>query len=72
MDAYKCNQCGYRWYSRMVNIKPRCCPKCKRYDWDEHMKAPPVKKVYVKKDKPVLSPPQVTDSNSEGQPGDHV
>ena len=28
----KCKVCGYKWNSK-VN-KPKCCPKCKRYDWN--------------------------------------
>ena len=27
----KCKLCGYEWNSRVE--KPKCCPKCKRYDY---------------------------------------
>lgn len=28
-----CNQCGYKWKTKKQLVK--CCPKCKRYDWNE-------------------------------------
>lgn len=31
-----CNQCGLDWDSRIE--KPRACPRCKRYDWNEPKK----------------------------------
>lgn len=34
-----CNQCGYEWKPRPASAgNPTCCPKCKRYDWDEPSK----------------------------------
>jgi len=30
----KCSKCGYVWLSR-IEQKPKACPKCKRYNWDE-------------------------------------
>ncbi len=29
----KCKRCGHEWDSRVK--EPACCPKCKRYDWNE-------------------------------------
>jgi hypothetical protein len=31
-----CNQCGLDWDSRIE--RPRACPRCKRYDWNEPKK----------------------------------
>jgi len=32
----KCAKCGYEWKSRLkVIMKPKACPRCKRYDWQE-------------------------------------
>jgi len=28
----KCKRCGYEWDSRKE--KPKSCPNCKRYDWN--------------------------------------
>ena len=33
----KCRLCGYDWEPRS-NEDPKCCPKCKRYDWKPIMK----------------------------------
>lgn len=33
MSKRHCNQCGKNWDSRVP--KPKCCPYCKRYDWDK-------------------------------------
>ena len=33
-----CNQCGYRWPTRKEQGKPKSCPACKRYDWQEPKK----------------------------------
>lgn len=34
MSAEKvCGVCGYSWVSNIEN--PKCCPRCKRYDWLE-------------------------------------
>ncbi len=27
-----CDLCGYDWES--IRDKPKCCPRCTRYDWD--------------------------------------
>lgn len=27
----RCNLCKYEWVSRVE--EPKCCPRCKRYDW---------------------------------------
>ena len=32
----KCLLCGYEWDSKIDN--PKCCPKCKRYDWNKKEK----------------------------------
>ena len=29
----KCKRCKYEWDSNID--KPKVCPKCKRYDWDD-------------------------------------
>ena len=29
----ECKQCGNRWTPRTAN--PKCCTKCKRYDWNK-------------------------------------
>ena len=29
----RCVGCGHKWESRKPN--PKCCPRCKRYDWKE-------------------------------------
>lgn len=29
----KCNNCGHEWISRIE--KPKACPKCKRYDYQD-------------------------------------
>ena len=36
MTKYKCNQCEYEWESKLK--KPKQCPRCKRYDWDQENK----------------------------------
>ena len=33
----RCNQCPHEWAQRGVNV-PLCCPRCKRYDWNEPKK----------------------------------
>lgn len=35
-EQCRCNQCGHEWEARVRD--PQCCPKCKRYDWDEPKK----------------------------------
>jgi len=32
----KCKRCNYEWESRKKN--PKCCPKCKSYDWNKNLK----------------------------------
>lgn len=29
-----CLRCGKNWWPRS-EVKPKACPKCKRYDWNE-------------------------------------
>ena len=29
-----CNKCGHTWRNRLIR-KPKACPRCKRYDWEE-------------------------------------
>ena len=31
---FECKRCGHEWEPRGEK-KPKACPKCKRYDWDE-------------------------------------
>ncbi len=33
MKSHFCKACSHGWLSRVE--KPKCCPRCKRYDWDE-------------------------------------
>jgi hypothetical protein len=33
MERYNCKLCKHKWIRRL-NFKPKCCPKCKRYDWE--------------------------------------
>ena len=32
MEKGECKVCGYEWENRVE--KPKQCPKCKRYDWE--------------------------------------
>jgi hypothetical protein len=32
-DILTCKLCGHEWESRLDGELPKCCPKCKRYDW---------------------------------------
>lgn len=36
-EKYKCSKCGYAWNPKKKTNppKPKCCPKCKQYDWDK-------------------------------------
>ena len=34
----QCNQCGHDWEPLPTNPNPKCCPRCKRYDWWEQKK----------------------------------
>lgn len=36
MEMNKCLRCGYIWPRRV--IKPKACPKCKNYDWQNPKK----------------------------------
>jgi len=36
LKQLKCKRCGYSWITRTNS--PRCCPKCKSYDWDKPKK----------------------------------
>lgn len=31
----KCKRCRYKWFPRIINHKPKQCPKCKRIDWEK-------------------------------------
>lgn len=38
VTEYECIKCSYKWISRIngnEGPKPKRCPKCKRWDWDE-------------------------------------
>ncbi len=35
---YECNQCGNEWEPRF-DRKPKVCPACSAYDWDEPRRA---------------------------------
>jgi predicted Zn-ribbon and HTH transcriptional regulator len=32
----ECLQCGHKWTARKK--EPACCPRCKRYNWNEEKK----------------------------------
>lgn len=34
---YTCLRCNYKWGSRLLDNKPRACPRCKRYDWNKEI-----------------------------------
>lgn len=34
---YTCLKCGHKWVPRRP-VKPRVCPNCKRFDWQEERK----------------------------------
>jgi Zn finger protein HypA/HybF involved in hydrogenase expression len=34
----ECHQCGYKWFTRLLTVKPKVCPKCKRYNWEDAKK----------------------------------
>ena len=36
MKNCHCNQCSFDWKARVPD--PRCCPACKRYDWNQPKK----------------------------------
>ena len=38
MDRLRClcKLCNDQWFA-MYNRKPKACPKCKRYDWDQEL-----------------------------------
>jgi predicted Zn-ribbon and HTH transcriptional regulator len=33
-DTLICLLCGYTWEPRGTDL-PKCCPRCKRYDWNK-------------------------------------
>lgn len=37
IQLWVCQRCGHRWANRKPN-KPKVCPKCKNYNWDEPKK----------------------------------
>ena len=34
--THTCKLCGYTWTSKLE--KPKACPQCKRYDWNNNTK----------------------------------
>jgi len=34
---HRCDRCRHEWVSKM--IKPKACPRCKRYDWTEKVRS---------------------------------
>ena len=34
MQKCKCQRCGYEWRPR-IEGRPKCCPRCKSYTWDQ-------------------------------------
>ncbi len=34
ITIYTCKKCGHKWANRK-GIKPRVCPKCKKYTWND-------------------------------------
>lgn len=37
MTECTCTHCGYVWHSRVK--RPKSCPKCRSYRWDEPVKS---------------------------------
>ncbi len=37
IQLWVCLRCGHRWANRKPQ-KPKVCPKCKNYNWDESRK----------------------------------
>jgi len=35
VTEYTCERCGHVWQPRRTTRRPKVCPKCKRYDWQE-------------------------------------
>ena len=31
----KCKRCDYEWEPKVEGRKPKSCPRCKSYTWDE-------------------------------------
>lgn len=42
VKQYTCGGCGYAWIPRR-NYPPSVCPKCKREDWNVHVRKAPVR-----------------------------
>lgn len=38
MQTNKCLKCKHEWLQRDLKIKPKVCPKCKSYDWNNKIK----------------------------------
>ena len=34
IKLWECKKCGHKWANRK-DKKPRVCPKCKKYTWDD-------------------------------------
>jgi len=34
-----CKKCGWRWIPKIPDKKPRACPYCKSYHWDNGKKS---------------------------------
>jgi predicted nucleic acid-binding Zn-ribbon protein len=39
MDFKTCKRCGHLWAPR-TEERPKCCPKCKSYEWDKKLLLP--------------------------------
>ena len=33
-----CKRCGHTWRPREPGVRPKTCPKCKSYVWDQDRK----------------------------------
>jgi hypothetical protein len=40
MEKHKCCRCGYEWYGRDPNVKPRRCGSCTALYWDRPARIP--------------------------------
>lgn len=59
-----CNQCGLDWEPRVE--EPACCPRCKRYDWEEPKKSAGVVRRRHGKAQVVPEVPQKAPPHSSG------
>ena len=37
MAKHVCKRCGYQWEG-VLGKPPKCCPKCKSYEWNKEKK----------------------------------